>query len=74
MDKLVRDVLEAIERRDWESLRRDMHPYVHWTEHSVRIRGRTKVLAYLAAQPVAKAPASYEIRDRQIYRWVIDPD
>lgn len=69
MDDLVRQVVEAIEERNWETLRRVLHPYLHWTEDGVTVRGRQKVLARLADRPVVRAPASYELRDGQVYRW-----
>jgi len=68
----VHDALDAIERRDWGQLERVLHPYVHWTENGATMRGRTKVLAHLAAHPGANPPISYELRDGQIYRWTID--
>jgi hypothetical protein len=72
MDQPVQAALGAIERRDWELLRRVLHPYVHWTENGATRRGRTKVLAHLVARPVADPPSSYELRDGQIYRWTVD--
>jgi hypothetical protein len=71
MDEVVRDVVSAIERRDWEHLGQVLHPYVHWTDGARKTRGRTKVLALLAADPVIDPPASYELRDGQVYRWTI---
>jgi hypothetical protein len=62
-------VLDALARRDWELLRCVLHPYLHWTEDGVTIRGRTKVLAHLADAPPSGPPVSYELRDGQIYRW-----
>jgi hypothetical protein len=73
VDHLVQSALDAIQRRDWELLKRVLHPYVQWTQHGVKMRGRTKVLAHLAAHPVASPPTSYELRDGQIYRWTIVP-
>jgi hypothetical protein len=72
VDYLVRDALDAIERRNWSLLRPLLHPYIHWTENGVTMRGRTKLLAYLADNPVADPPTRYEIRDGQIYRWTIE--
>ena len=68
---LVRQVLGAIRRQDWDGLRPLLHPYLHWTGRDGRsIRGRTNVLAYLASTPAAELPRQHEIRDGQIYRWV----
>ncbi len=33
------------------------------------IRGRKRVLAYLAVTPVERLPGHHEVRDWQIYRW-----
>jgi hypothetical protein len=72
VDRLVRTALDAIERRDWERLKPILHPYIHWSDRGATTRGRTKVLAHLAANPAAVAPTHYELRDGQIYRWTID--
>jgi hypothetical protein len=69
MDRIVRDVLSAVERGDQPALKALLHPYLHWSEPRIEIRGRVKVLARLAASPAPKPPASYELRDGQIYRW-----
>ena len=68
----MEDALDAIQRRDWAQLKRVLHPYVRWTENDATLRGRTNVLAHLAARPVAHPPTSYELRDGQIYRWRIE--
>jgi hypothetical protein len=74
MDDLVRQVVEAVEQRDWETLRRVLHPYLHWTEDGVTVRGRQKVLARLVDRPVVGVPASYEVRDGQVYRWAMSSE
>jgi len=65
--------ITAIESQDWDRLRMLLHPYLHWTAADGNtIRGRTKVLAMLAATPGAvDRPSSVELRDEQIYRWQI---
>ena len=65
--------ITAIESQDWDRLRMLLHPYLHWTAADGNtIRGRTKVLAMLAATPDAvHRPSSVELRDGQIYRWRI---
>jgi hypothetical protein len=35
-----------------------------------RLRGRENVLAEIRDRPPAAPPASYELRDGQIYRWI----
>jgi hypothetical protein len=68
------EVLAAISRRDEEALRALLHPYLHWTDASgATVRGRTKVLARIRAAPPAGPPASVELRDGQVYRWVQGP-
>ena len=69
MDRIVREVLSAVERRDQPALKALLHPYLHRSEPRIELRGRVKVLARLAAAPPPKPPASYELRDGQIYRW-----
>jgi hypothetical protein len=69
LDRIVQDVLEAVERQDWAGLKPLLHPYLHWLEPGVAIRGRTKVLARLAEPPPPAPPSSYELRDGQVYRW-----
>jgi hypothetical protein len=69
LDRIVQDVLEAVERQDWAGLKPLLHPYLHWREPGVAIRGRTKVLARLAEPPPPAPPSSYELRDGQVYRW-----
>jgi hypothetical protein len=69
VDQVVRDAVAAIELRKWELLRPLLHPYLHWSEGGVTIRGRTKVLAHLETTPAPGPPHSYELRDGQIYRW-----
>jgi hypothetical protein len=70
VDDVTRAAYESMLKRDWESLRLMLHPYLHWsTADGTRLRGRTKVMERLqqAAPPVM--PAAVELRDGQIYRW-----
>lgn len=48
-----------------------LHPYLHWTEGPVQLRGRTNVLAHLAGHRSLPAPETVELRDGQIYRWTV---
>lgn len=67
----MREVLAAAERGDWEGMRPRLHPYLRWTLADGRsIRGRTKVLGELAGRGTLMPPATYELRDGQIYRWM----
>ena len=69
MDPVVGEVIAAVERGDWPRVKGLLHPYLHWSEPGVALRGRTRVLALLAERPAPAAPASHELRDGQIYRW-----
>jgi hypothetical protein len=65
------EVLAAIARRDEAALRALLHPYLHWTDAvGETVRGRTKVRARIRASPPPGPPASVELRDGQVYRWV----
>jgi hypothetical protein len=70
MDRVIAEVLDAVERREWERLRLLLHPYLHWTDAAgATMRGRTNVMARLRDAPAVSAPAWYELRDGQVYRW-----
>ncbi|AXK88652.1 nuclear transport factor 2 family protein [Nocardia farcinica] len=71
MDPAVADVLDALTRGDYAALRPMLHPYLRWTDNGETIRGRTKVLAHLAANPTDEPPVAVELRDGQIYRWTV---
>lgn len=61
---------DAIDRRDWASLRPLLHPYLHWQDRDVALRGRSHVMAHLADHPTPRPPDEVEVRDGQVYRWV----
>ena len=64
----------ALAAGDAEAVRLALHPYLHWTDDSGSVvRGRVNVLASLATDGVPALPASIELRDGQIYRWVSEP-
>ena len=70
----VSNVLDAIERRDWERLESLLHPHVHWTTAAEdELRGRNNVMVQLAKDPPPAPPAWHELRDGQIYRWIDTP-
>lgn len=72
VDSVAREVTAAIERQDWDHLCAILHPYLHWTlRDGQTLRGRRNVLAYLS-HATAGLPASMELRDGQVYRWVED--
>jgi hypothetical protein len=70
LDDVLQEALTAIERRDLERLKPLLHPYLHWRrDDESTLRGRSRVIAWLAEAPPPAAPESYELRDGQIYRW-----
>ena len=62
----------AIASGDWATVRRLLHPYLHWTlADGGVVRGRGKVLVMLQSDHSgARLPRRVEIRDGQIYRWL----
>jgi hypothetical protein len=54
---------------EWGELRPLLHPYVHFTDGAVSLRGRSNVLRHLQESPGARPARSVEVRDGQIYRW-----
>ena len=69
MDQIVEDVIAAVRGQDWPRVKALLHPHLLWTDPQAAIRGRSKVMARLAAGATFTAPVSYEVRDGQIYRW-----
>ena len=60
----------AMDAGEWGELRPLLHPYLHWTDGDVHLRGRSNVLAHLQAHPTPRPPREVEVRDGQVYRWV----
>lgn len=60
----------AMDVGDWEALRPLLHPYLHFTDGPVSVRGRTQLLDHLRCHPTPRPPTSVEVRDGQVYRWV----
>ena len=70
----VGNVLDAIERRDWERLRRLLHPDVHWTTAvDEQLRGPDEVIDRLERDPPPAPPAFHEIVDGRVRRWIDTP-
>ena len=69
MDRVIAEVLDAVRGGDRPALIELLHPYLHWNEGGVTIRGRNKVFARLESGPAPAPAESYELRDGQIYRW-----
>lgn len=70
----VCDVLDAIERRDWDRLRRLLHSDVHWTTAvEEQLHGADAVIMRLSMDPPPAPPSYHELRDDLIYRWIDCP-
>jgi len=70
-EEVAARVLRAVRDGDTAFLALALHPYLHWTEPGVKLRGRTRVLAHLAAGGSTAEPTSCELRDGQVYRWTV---
>jgi hypothetical protein len=66
---LVERVVAAVADGDPVAIKLLLHPYLHWTEPGVKLKGRTNVLAHLQALGTLARPDECELRDGQIYRW-----
>lgn len=67
-------VLDAIERRDWDRLRRLLHTEVHWTTAAEEdLYGRYEVIERLANDPPPAPPSYHELRDGLMLRWIDCP-
>jgi len=59
----------ALDAGEWGELRPLLHPYLHWHDGDVALRGRSRVLAHLQQVPTPRPPIEVEVRDGQVYRW-----
>jgi hypothetical protein len=62
-------VWDLVERQDWHGVRPLLHPYLHFADGDVSLRGRTHVMEHLQGHPTPRPPTEVEIRDGQMYRW-----
>jgi hypothetical protein len=60
----------AMDAGEWGELRELLHPYLHFTDGRTSLRGRSQVIAHLRDHPRPRPPASVEVRDGQVYRWL----
>jgi len=60
----------AMDAGEWADVRPLLHPYLHWHDGDLTLRGRAQVLAHLQEHPVPKPPRAVEVRDGQVHRWV----
>lgn len=63
-------VWSLLDEGDVAEARLLLHPYLHWQDRGVRLRGRENVLAHLRDRPRPRPPVEVEVRDGQVYRWV----
>jgi hypothetical protein len=47
-----------------------LHPYFHWHDRDLALRGRSNVLDHLREHPRPRPPREVEVRDGQVHRWV----
>lgn len=59
----------AVDAGEWDEARALLHPYLHFADGDVELRGRANVLTHLRSHPTPKPPIEVEVRDGQIYRW-----
>ncbi len=70
----VSNVLDAVERRDWERFARLLHEDVHWTTAAEEdLWGRGEVIDRLSRDPPPAPPAWHELRDGRVIRWIDTP-
>ncbi len=70
----VCDVLDVIERRDWERLRQMLHPEVHWTTSvEEELHGAPEVIERLTSDPPPAPPSYHELRGGLMHRWIDCP-
>jgi hypothetical protein len=60
---------DLVERRQWHDLRPLLHPYLHFEDGDVSLRGRNQVLDHLQGRPTPRPPTDVQVRDGQLYRW-----
>ena len=63
-------VWNLVEQQEWGEVRPLLHPYLHFDDGAVHVRGRTNVLTHLREHPTPRPPHDVEVRDGQVYRWV----
>ena len=59
----------AVDAQEWDAAKDLLHPYLHFTDGDLALRGRVNVLAHLRRHPTPRPPTEVEVRDGQVYRW-----
>ena len=68
------NVLDAIERRDWERLRRLLAPDILWTTAAEEdLHGPDEVIDRLSRDPPPSPPAYHDLRGDRLTRWIDTP-
>jgi len=65
---IVLELAAAIEARDWRRAEPLLHPSAQLRDSTGVVRGRNNVLRHLPGVDSAPRPASWELRDGQVYR------
>ena len=60
---------DLVDQQQWHDVRPLLHPYLHFDDGVVSLRGRNQVLDHLEAHPTPKPPTDVEVRDGRLYRW-----
>lgn len=60
----------AMDAGEWDRLHALLHPSVRFTDGSLSLRGRTRLLVHLRAHPTPRPPTEVAVRDGRISRWV----
>jgi ketosteroid isomerase-like protein len=70
----VSNVLDTIERGDWERLAGLLHPEIRWTTAAEEdLGGRREVIERLSRDPPPAPPSFHQVRDGLMYRWIDCP-
>lgn len=74
MEPRVCRVLDSIEARDWEELKRLLDPEVHWTTAiEDQLHGPDAVAKAFEHDPPPAPPSWHEVKDGLIVRWIDCP-
>jgi hypothetical protein len=60
---------DLIESQRWHDVRPLLHPYLHFDDGALSLRGRNRVLDHLRGHPTPGPPAEVEVRDGLLRRW-----
>jgi hypothetical protein len=60
---------DLIESQRWHDVRPLLHPYLHFDDGAVSLRGRNRVLDHLRGHPTPGPPVEVEVRDGLLRRW-----